>query len=207
MTGSSVQFIVFEGLDGAGTTTQAALLHRYFTQQGEDSFPTFEPTDGPVGTLIRASLEVAPGQKQMQESVLALLFAADRLDHSEQIRTWLTGGARVVCDRYVLSSMAYQSLDPAIPGERVVDLNRGCAVPDLTILLDVPVEVCLARLAARNQGRTIYEKSSVLRRIHENYAKLRPLYEEHFGEIASLDGTGTPEDIHRAVVELIGEPG
>lgn len=201
-------FIVFEGLDGAGTTTQTRRLHECFTSRGLGSFATFEPTGGPIGGLIRDMLVAqAPGnggsRSRPPEAVLALLFAADRLDHSAEIRRRLRGGEHVVCDRYVYSSMAYQTLDPLIAGEHVVDLNRGCAVPDVTIFLSVPVETCLARIAGRGDGRTIYESGDLLRAIADNYQRLVPTYRRHFGEIVEIDGTMSPESVHAAALEAI----
>ena len=203
MTMPERRFIVFEGLDGAGTTTQAGLLHDYLTRQGLDSFRTFEPTDGPVGRLIRELLAGPGDQGRPPELTMALLFAADRIAHSGRISEALAGGSHVVCDRYLFSSMAYQSLDPLIPGERVIELNRGCARPDITIFVDVPVETCLERISARSESRTIYEKADLLQTISENYQSLRGLYETTFGKTVTVDGTLSPTNVHRNAVEVI----
>jgi len=198
-------FIVLEGLDGAGTTTQAKLLHSHCTQSGLDSFLTYEPTAGPIGTLIRDYLSGRiPGPdgqpSRLAERELCLLFGADRLEHSREIENRLNQGEHVVCDRYVLSSMAYQSLDPGVSGEWVARVNQGCSIPDLTIFLDVPVDECLRRISARNEDSTIYERSDLLQRIAENYESLRGLYEEKFGPLLVIDGTGAAEEVHEAVV-------
>src|SRR5512132_1665244 len=156
------RFIVFEGLDGAGTTTQAAKLQAYFTRRGTPSFLTNERTSGPIGAFIRRILtgrERGPdgGAYRPGEQAMGLLFAADRLAHSELIRDRMDHGEHVVCDRYLFSSMAYQALDPEITGEWVIDVNRGCTVPDITLFISVPVEVCLARVGARGAATSIYE--------------------------------------------------
>jgi dTMP kinase len=134
---------------------------------------------------------------------MALLFAADRLAHSIEIEETLRAGTHVICDRYIFSSMAYQSLDATIPGERVIELNRGCAIPDLTIFLHVPADVCLARVSARNESPTIYEKADLLGMIAANYERLRPLYEKNFGAFVSIDGTQSPDDVFRDVVAAV----
>lgn len=203
MTMLERRFIVFEGLDGAGTTTQTGMLHDYLTRQGLDSFQTFEPTDGSVGRLIRELLTGAGDHGHPPELAMALLFAADRIAHSGRIGEALAGGSHVVCDRYIFSSMAYQSLDSSIPGERVIELNRGCARPDITIFIDVPVDTCLERISARNNSRTIYERADLLQTISKNYGSLRGLYETTFGKTVTVDGTLSPADVHHDVIEAV----
>ena len=156
-------FVVVEGLDGAGTTTQTEKLHDYFTRKGVDSFPTREPTGGPVGKFIRQALsrDVFPSADGAAwipgERELALLFAADRLEHSRDINARRDGGSLVLCDRYIFSSMAYQTLDPSISAEWVREINRGCAVPDVTFFLSVSAAECLRRISSRDEKATIYE--------------------------------------------------
>ncbi|MFM2418433.1 MAG: hypothetical protein RL385_3156, partial [Pseudomonadota bacterium] len=106
-------FIVLEGIDGAGTTTQTARLVSALTAQGRRTQATREPSDGPVGVLLRQMLRgrvVSPSGKAPPSEELALLFAADRLDHvSAELRPLLADGVSVVSDRYDYSSVAYQS--------------------------------------------------------------------------------------------------
>lgn len=199
-------FIVLEGLDGAGTTTQARRLHNLFLDKGLSCELTNEPTDEPVGKLIRDALSgrmtsPATGERiEFSEAALSLLFAADRIEHSRAIERALKGGRHVVCDRYVWSSIAYQSLDPGIPAERVVEVNEGCSVPDVTILLEVPVKECLRRLSARKDSPTIYEKKNVLEGIRANYEATRDLYEAEFGPLVTIDGALTIERVHKEIV-------
>jgi dTMP kinase len=202
-------FIVFEGLDGAGTTTQAAKLQALFTRRGTPSFLTNEPTSDPVGTFIRRLLtgqERGPDGSPYRpgEEVMGLLFAADRLAHSTLIEARRRAGEHVVCDRYVFSSMAYQTLDPAIRAGWVIDVNQGCAVPDVTLFLAAPVDVCLARVAARRGDATIYENRAHLETIARNYEKLMPQYEASFGKVVRIDGTLGVDEVHAAVVEALG---
>jgi len=205
----SPRFVVLEGLDGAGTTTQAGRLHDWLTSFGAASFVTREPTDGPVGKLIRALLTgratLGDGPGRPGERALALLFAADRAAHAERIAERLSAGAHVICDRYVFSSLAYQTLDDALTPEWVAEANRGCAVPDLTLLLDVSVDVCLERIAARDDGRTIYERRDLLTRIAANYEKLRAFYTSRFGELVVIDGAAPPDAVHAAVRDALRE--
>ncbi len=203
------RFIVLEGLDGAGTTTQAAKLQAHCTRRGRPSFLTNEPTSGPVGAFIRRVLtgaERAPDGSIYRpgEDVMGLLFAADRLAHTRAIDSHLDLGEHVICDRYVFSSMAYQTLDPSISADWVIDVNQGCAVPDLTIFLSVPVDVCLQRLSVRRGTAAIYETRALLETIARNYERVLPRYQAQFGPVVTIDGTRGVDDVHAAVVEAIG---
>jgi dTMP kinase len=202
------RFIVLEGLDGAGTTTQAAKLQADCTRRGIPSFLTNEPTPDPVGTFIRRLLTGKEGGAdgapyRPGEDVMGLLFAADRLAHARVIDARLQAGEHVICDRYVFSSMAYQTLDPAVSPVWVIEINHGCAVPDLTIFLSVPVEMCLQRLKARSTHAAIYETRELLETVAKNYEKLMPRYEAHFGRVVKIDGTRSVEDVHAAIVDAI----
>src|SRR5262245_10779840 len=185
MPQNNARFIVFEGLDGAGTTTQAARLHAYFTQRGASGFLTNEPTSDPIGTFIRRLLtgkERGTGGNTYRpdERAMGLLFAADRLAHSSVIEEARARGTHVICDRYLLSSMAYQTLDASITAEWVIDVNRGCAIPDLTLFVAVPVDMCLERIGARNAEKSIYESKSQLEKIAANYERMLAVYEKQF---------------------------
>jgi len=208
MPRSDARFIVFEGLDGAGTTTQAARLQAHCTRRGTPCFLTNEPTTDPIGTFIRRLLSGtergADGLPyRPDERTMGLLFAADRLAHSRTIAERLALGEDVVCDRYLFSSMAYQTLDPVVRGEWVVDINQGCAVPDLTLFLAVPVDVCLARIRARAGGASIYESRDHLETIARNYERLLPMYAASFGRVVRIDGTGSMDKVHEAVLDAI----
>ncbi len=200
------RFIVFEGLDGAGTTTQAARLQAYLTLQGTPTFLTNEPTPGPIGTFIRRLLsgkEPASEGNRPGEHAMGLLFAADRLAHSRAIKAHLEQGEHVICDRYLLSSMAYQTLDPEVTASWVIDVNHGCAVPDLTIFIAVPAEVGLARVRARQADLSIYETLPHLSQIADNYESMLPIYEKQFGRVVRIDGSGSVDEVHAAVVKAV----
>lgn len=199
---------MLEGLDGAGTTTQARLLDEYFRNNHIEAWLTFEPTDHPIGAMIRKGLSgqletPSLGKITLSETALCLLFAADRIEHSRDIEKRLKMETHVVSDRYVLSSIAYQSLAPQVSAERVIDVNRGIAVPDVTFFLDVPVDECLVRLEKRSDSPTVYEKKDILNQIAQNYAVTLDLYEKRFGTVARIDGTGTIEGVHDRIVEQV----
>src|SRR5690349_21595737 len=135
-------FVAIEGIDGAGTTTQTERLVRHFQDQGQQAHATREPSTGPVGRMIR---EVLAGQHApFDRHALALLFAADRLDHlAREIEPALGRGEHVLTDRYYHSSFAYQSLDADKSWVRA--MNSRARRPDLTLIIDLPAEVAAAR--------------------------------------------------------------
>jgi dTMP kinase len=208
MPRNNARFIVFEGLDGAGTTTQAARLHGYFTRNGAPGFLTNEPTSEPIGTFIRRLLTGKEAGRdgttyRPDERAMGLLFAADRLAHTSVINASLAHGIQVVCDRYLLSSMAYQTLDSSITAQWVIDVNRGCAIPDLTLFIAVPVDECLARIGARNAGASMYETRAELEKISANYERMLAVYETQFGRVVRIDGSQSIDDVQAAVVAAI----
>jgi len=199
----SSKFIVLEGLDGAGTTTQAALLHEHLEKLKTKSLLTREPTDSPIGRLIRDVLAGRKMRHQLSERELALLFAADRLEHSRSIESRRATGLHVISDRYLYSSLAYQTLDPSISADWVIEINRGFAVPDLTIYLSVAVDECLRRISLRKENPTIYENRDFLQTISDNYIRLASYYKAHAGPLAMIDGSEPVEDVHRAVLSAL----
>ncbi len=137
------RFVVFEGLDGAGTSTQLEMLRDALQQRGTPCFATCEPTDGAIGKLIRAVLR---GELEVSGCTLALLFAADRSEHlygSDGVLAALRTGGSVACDRYLFSSLVYQSTDCS--GEYVAAVNARFPLPRWLIFIDTPPEECQRR--------------------------------------------------------------
>jgi dTMP kinase len=140
-------FIVLEGIDGSGTTTQAQAISSTLRARGLDVVETRQPTNSPIGKHLRASLR-AESEAVSDRFALALLFAADRLDHvAREITPALERGAWIVCDRYVLSSLVYQSLD--CPLNWVAAINAKARRADLTVLLDLPAKTAIKRVESR----------------------------------------------------------
>ncbi len=167
------RFVVLEGLDGAGTTSQAARLVARLNASGRRAHLTAEPSGGPFGSGIRQVLtgRITGGSGPFDKRALALLFAAARLDHLRaEIEPRLAAGIDVVCDRYVLSSLAYQSLDA--PMAWIAEANRFAPAPDRTLFLRVRPEVALGRREAASTGAAdLFEHLPLQRRIARAYER------------------------------------
>ena len=191
--------MALEGLDGAGTTTQCALVAAALRQRGLSVHETAEPTNGPIGQVVR---RVLGGTLPFQPAVLALLFAADRLDHLQR-EVWpaLATHAVVLSDRYLLSSLAYQSIDLDPPW--VATINQFAPPADLTIYLAVPPEECLARLERRQRPSEHYEQLDRLRAVHRAYQRAIAASRLAGAQVVMVDGTQPPARVCQVVTELV----
>jgi dTMP kinase len=188
-------FIVLEGADGTGTTTQMAEIATHLRAAGRTVTTTCEPSLGSIGREIRARLK-AGVHADVGWRALALLFAADRLDHVErEIAPALARGEIVISDRYVLSSLVYQSLH--VDEEYVRTLNRYAPAPDLTLVFSVPLDEALARIAARKGTAEVYDARALQARVHEAYARLAPSVD---GVV--VDGTGTIAEVRARILDV-----
>ena len=187
------KFIVLEGLDGAGTTTQLERLAGKIRALGLPVLTTREPSDGPLGHLLRQALSgrlmLPAGRGPLSPETLALMFAADRMDHlSAQVRPALDAGTVVLCDRYVLSSLAYQGA--SVPMEWVNELNREALAPDLTLFIEVDAETAAKRRQLRGAPAELYEEDELQRRIAAQYRKAIRLREggEKIVRVSGVEG-------------------
>ena len=159
------KFIVLEGIDGAGKSTQAAMIESCFRKSGTAIYLTSEPSQFLLGGLIRSRLL---GEWQSTPDCLQLLYAADRAEHLEkEILLRLKGGINVVCDRYFLSSLAYGAIDRDL--DWLLCLNRQFLMPDLTLLLDIDAQTAADRIAANGKSIELFEKTEILERVRKNY--------------------------------------
>jgi dTMP kinase len=173
-------FVVIEGIDGAGTTTQAERLAAVLRARRRLVHVTREPSTGPIGSLIRLGLTqrlTLPSTNQAE--IMALLFAADRLDHvAAEIGPLLRDGYVVISDRYDLSSLTYQSAT-ASGGEATLawirDLNRHARRPDVTVVLDVSAHVAAQRRRARGGAAEIFDDPDLQARLAEAYRRAHDL--------------------------------
>jgi dTMP kinase len=194
-----------EGLDGAGTTTQARLLGDRLRAEGRPVHVTAEPSAGPVGALVRQVLtrRIAGPTGAFDPAALALLFAADRLDHhAVEISPKLARGVDVVSDRYTLSSLAYQGL--AVGDLAWVEgVNARAPAADLTVFLRARPRVALRRRRAASMDREIFEVEAFQRRVGRAYEKGIARLRADGQRVAEIDGEAPVEAVAAAVWEAV----
>lgn len=167
----SGRFLVFEGIDGSGKSTQIQRIHHRLTRNKQSVVSTFEPTDGPVGSLIRKMLS---GRVETDQLTIASLFAADRTDHlvnrKNGVKAMVDKGRIILCDRYYFSSYAYHAqymdMDWVIQAN---SLNANILRPTATLFIDVDPDICLERIMANRDSLDMYEKIDILKRVRDNY--------------------------------------
>jgi dTMP kinase len=167
-------FIVLEGIDGSGTTTQAERLLEYLRGRGRKAHATREPSTGPVGKLIREVLiggHPVPSGESMHGDTMALLFAADRRDHLQrEIEPQLNAGFDVISDRYVWSSWAYQAEETSLAW--IKELARNLRQPDLTLLIDLPIEEAARRRVLAGRPVERYDADGYLAKVANHYRQI-----------------------------------
>lgn len=198
----SGKFIVFEGIDGAGKTTQVELLAKRLEAAGKKAHLTAEPTALPSGKELR---RVLGGEIKKSACETAVLFALDRIAHNidekEGIGALLDAGYDVICDRYYYSSLAYQG--SATDYEWVKSLNLRCPEirkPDLCIFLDLTPEQSLERITRGRDKLEIFENVETLTKVRERFfSTIVDLCDEN---IAVIDAYRTPEEIAEDIWSL-----
>jgi dTMP kinase len=191
-------FVVFEGGDGSGTSTQLNLLR----ERGRPLYTTFEPTDSPLGHLLRQALK---GALPLRPETIARLFAADRNEHlfgPGGIQERCRGGELVVSDRYTPSSLVYQGMDcgDALPAL----LNRDFPRPELILFFDLAPDTALGRLENRAE-RDFYERREVQIAVRERYHALLPAYAAGGVRLEYLDASRPVAEVAEEVWRVLQE--
>lgn len=196
----SGKFIVFEGLDGSGNTTQADLLVVRFRALGFRVELTKEPTNFLIGGLIRSALD---HDWRPAPDCLQLLFSADRAHHlKKQIEVLLAKGVHVVCDRYFLSTVAYGLL--GVPDEDwLLAINGRFMLPDVTFLMNVDPAICVGRIAEARNSRELFEKEESLRSVWGNYERIAGRFENIYVINGERDKTVIAEEIWSLLKPLL----
>jgi len=197
-------FITFEGIEGAGKSTQAVMLHNYLLEKKKKVILTREPGGTKTGKKIREILlshtdEIFPAIAEL------FLYEADRNLHVENvIKPKIEEGFFVICDRFTDSTLAYQGYARGLDINLIKNLNRiatGNLKPDLTFLIDIPVEEGLKRIVReRKKDRIEKEDINFHKKLREGFLKIA---EEEKDRIVILDGTKSPEDIFKKVLEIL----
>ncbi|KAA6322413.1 Thymidylate kinase [termite gut metagenome] len=197
-------FIAFEGIDGSGKSTQIKILTNRLKREGHNVYTTFEPTDSPIGSIIK---NIFSRRIEADENTIAGLFVADRLDHllnkTNGILKKLEEGYTVITDRYYFSSYAYHGVH--VPLDWVIEANSLSAQllrPDLNIYIDILSEISMKRLSEGRNIMDLYETG-------ENLTKVRELYLEVIERLRSeekiviVDGNRTKDEIASDIWEAL----
>lgn len=200
-------FIAFEGIDGCGKSTQVKLLAENLKKAGHKVYATFEPTDSPIGSVIR---NIFKHRIEADHRTIAGLFVADRLDHllnkTNGILKKIEEGYTVITDRYYFSSYAYHGTH--MPLDWVIEANSLSAEllrPDLNIYIDIAPEISMKRLGKGRNSMELYETSENLINVRAKYAEAIELlkFKEY---IFITEGNRSPEliaaDIWKEVAQL-----
>ena len=192
-------FIVFEGADGAGKSSLCKRVAEWLTAKGRDVVLTAEPTHEGIGAFIRSGN--AGGISQRTE---ALLFVADRNDHTEKIMRMVEEGKVVLSDRYFASTVAYQSarLDgDASDRDWLIDINRQFIDrPDATILLDIDPGVGMSRVGDRGEEISKFERMDFQKQVRENYLRLA----KEFG-FNIVDASRSRDEVYMDTIAILEE--
>ncbi len=197
------KFIVFEGIDGAGKSTQIEMLRQKLIKDGRKVFITAEPTASVTGGILRDALS---GNYKRSASELAAMFLSDRIFHnvneSVGINQALERGFDVISDRYYYSSFAYQGLDSDI--DWVINMNLDCPdirKPDLCIFLDLDAEKSKARIDTNRATVEIFEKEEILNKIRNKFFDVfKRLPDEN---IAIIDASGSVDEIADEIFRVV----
>ena len=198
-------FIVFEGIDSSGKTTQAELLKQYFLAMEEQAVISPEPSNGIIGNLIRQALKqriIFSRDRDLFDRQIEYLFAADRHDHLyndiDGVFKLIQNNYHVISTRYYFSSLAY-NCDSVEQFDFITKLNDRFPHPDLTIYIDIPIEVSLSRLQERSL-QEIYETKTKLTKVRKQYQQI---FAEYAGRAIAIDGTQDLQQIHSLIIQAV----
>lgn len=190
------KFIVFEGLDGSGQTTQVKLLAEFLRKKNLEVLITKEPTlDSKAGKLIRAVLDK---KEKIPPKKLQELYAQDRKEHlNKVIIPNLKKGKIVISDRYFFSSFAYGSL--AVPLNFLLKINDKFLMPDITFFINTKSKTSFLRVKRRGKKQTFFEEENKLKKVYQNYKKIF----KKFKNVIFIDGEKSILKVHQEIKEYV----
>jgi dTMP kinase len=201
VTGTGL-FVVFEGGDGVGKSTQVQRLVAWLASQGRDVVRTHEPGGSPIGADVRRLL-LSTSEHPPSPRAEALLYAAERAEHvASVVRPALQRGAVVVSDRYLDSSVAYQGVGRGLGAQRIEDLSRWATDylrPDLTVLLDLAPDQALRR-STDPADRLEQEPMGFHAQVRQAFLDLAARDRQHY---LVLDAAADPDEVHRQVRDAV----
>lgn len=201
-------FVVLEGIDGSGKTTQCADVVSILQKEGIDAICTKEPTDGEIGQLIR---KVLSQEVKVPAASIQYLIAADRAVHQEEIEQYLSEGKMIISDRYFWSAIAYGTADKndidfannaqiLMVSQSILSMYNQFLLPDLSLYLDVSIDTAGKRLSEMDKVKELYERKEKLEAIDKGYKWLLEQFPQAFTRI---DGEKSSEDVTRDIIAAI----
>lgn len=200
------KFIVLEGIDGSGKTTQVHIIAQHLREQGKDVVFTKEPTDGPIGKFIRQTLS---GAVRIPAVALQHLLSADRAVHEEEIKKHLESSKTVISDRYLWSSVAYGMADwentdytngkVLLVAQSILSMYHQFILPNVTIYLKVSIDTALLRIEQMGKEKEMYENRDKLEKIFKGYEWLVSQFPS---EITVVDGE---KDVTAVTQDILGK--
>lgn len=200
------KFIVLEGIDGSGKSTQAALLVDHLNALGYKAVLTCEPTKGVIGSTIRKAFAE---EIKLEEKTIAMLFAADRYEHihnqQDGMLQLLDDDYIVVSDRYILSSYAYQGV--FAPYEWLKSLNstnQEALWPDITLFIDLKPEDAMLRIQQNRTHIEVYETEENLKKVYNNYINAiadLPLQQQQ--QVKTIAGNKSISEISKDIIAIV----
>ena len=190
----AAKFIVIEGIDGSGKGSQMKLLASYLFEKSKDNhvFITREPYHSKYYGELRTILKKNSDPKASAQLFLEM-FVKDRRFHAAIMERYLEDGHQVICDRYKYSTVAFQQAQ-GLPLSQILKLHEGLLVPDLVVILDVPVLVALNRIQkAKRSHKEVFEKEIFLEQVRANYLAMSKVFPNE--RIIVVDGNKTPEAV------------
>lgn len=197
------KFIVFDGIDGAGKTTQLDMLARRMMDDGESVFITAEPTGRDTGRLLRKALS---GKEKRSECEMAAMFVLDRIAHNAEIAEKLNDGVCVLCDRYYHSTLAYQGKTTDYAWVRSMNLDcPEIRTPDACIYLDLTPEQSLKRITRGRRSVDIYENTEKLTEVRASFYSVIEDLRQTGEKIFIVDASRSREEIAEEIYAIIRE--
>ena len=202
---SNGRFIVFEGIDGAGKSTQVELLKKRLEAAGRRVSVTAEPTELESGRALRRALS---GETPKSECQMAAMFVIDRIAHNVEpetgIRAVTEGGSDLICDRYYYSTLAYQGQTTDYGWVKAMNLEcPEIKRPDLCIYLDLLPEQSLARIRKRGEAAEIYENMERLTAVRRAFLTVIDDLRENGERIYVVDASRDPETIADEIFDIV----
>jgi len=196
-------FITFEGIEGCGKTTQAKLLYQWLIDRGKETILTREPGGTPSAEELREFILREREEDFPPFSELCLYIAARGFHVENLIRPALKEGSFVICDRFSDSTLAYQGFGRGIDVDLIEKMNgeaTGGLKPNLTFLIDLPVEVAFERLKGKKKDRLEMESLEFHRKVREGFLKIA---EKEKDRVVVIDGRKSVDEIFNEVVKEV----